>query len=193
MSTYTKPGNIKSPKRHWQLFHVLFDGGAEDNPKAVELGMENSTASLAIGRWDGRPALAMRWNGTAEKPIGNPQSRGLPTWFIVPDHYVQPILEASGFSHSKLKFARDFLELRRVYFLSRCPTPGCTNFGELTLGSYESEKLPKYRQQLDRDALPFYCIFCDEAWYPTPDEKRRLTEDMDKGWKLYLEKVQGHS
>ena len=27
----------------------------------------------------------------------------------------------------------DFLELRRVYFLTRCPTPGCTNFGELVL------------------------------------------------------------
>ena len=28
--------------------------------------------------------LAMRWNGNKENPLGNPQSRGLSTWFIVP-------------------------------------------------------------------------------------------------------------
>ncbi len=28
--------------------------------------------------------LAIRWNGRADAEIGNPQSRGLATWFIVP-------------------------------------------------------------------------------------------------------------
>ena len=83
--------------------------------------MENSTVSLAIGRWAGRPVLAMRWNGTKDSPIGNPQSRGLPTWFIIPDQHVQAILDQRGFSDSKLGFVRDFLELRRVYFLTTLP------------------------------------------------------------------------
>ena len=25
--TYIKPGDVLAPKRHWQLFHVLYDGG----------------------------------------------------------------------------------------------------------------------------------------------------------------------
>lgn len=187
--SYVKPGDVHAPKRRWQLFQVLFDGGDKTHPKAVK----NSTVSLAIGRWDDRPALAMRWNGTQHDPLGNPQSRGLPTWFIVPDQYVQPILDASGFSDSKLRFARDFLELRRVYFLTRCPTPGCANFGELVLASYRSEELPQAMAELERDDLPFYCIFCDEAWPPTPDEKKRLMQEMRTGWDIYREKREPHS
>ena len=151
----------------------------------------NSTASLAIGRWDGRPALAMRWNGTDDEPLGNPQSRGLPTWFIVPDQYVDPILEKSGFSDSKLEFARDFLELRRVYFLTRCPTAGRSNFGELVLASYRSEALPQLMEKLDRGVLKFYCIFCDQQWPPTPDEKERLKSDMEAGWDAYCKRGAG--
>ena len=66
--------------------------------------------------------LAMRWNGSPKNRLGNPQSRGLPAWFIVPDQHVRRILETEqyGFPEAKLKFARDFLELRRVYFLTHC-------------------------------------------------------------------------
>jgi hypothetical protein len=184
--TYIKPGDVHSPKRHWQLFNVLFDGGDENHPRAVK----NTTVSFAIGRWDDEPALAMRWNGTKANPIGHPQSRGLPTWFIVPDQFVRPILEASDFSHQKLKFALDFLELRRVYFITHCQTPGCANFGEPVLASYPSEELLEMMEKLGRDELEFYCIFCDEGWHPTPDEKKRLAEEMQKGWNLYLEKAQ---
>ena len=187
MSTYKKPGDVHSPKRRWQLFRVLFDGGdKEEHSRAAE----NSTVSLAIGRWDGRPVLAMRWNGTKDSPNGNPQSRGLPTWFIIPDQHVQAILAQRGFSDSKLGFVRDFLELRRVYFLTRCPTPDCSNFGELVLASYRSEELPQAIAALERDApeSQFYCIFCDKGWHPTPDEKQRLRQTMAEGWNAYCEK-----
>ena len=30
-------------------------------------------------------SLGIRWNGEPSSPLGNPQSRGIPTWFIVPD------------------------------------------------------------------------------------------------------------
>lgn len=188
MADYVKPDDVHAPKRRWQLFHVLFDGGDRTHPRAEP----NSTVSLAIGRWDERPALAIRWNGTKDEPLGNPQSRGLPTWFIVPDQYVQPILDASDFSDAKLKFARDFIELRRVYFLTRCRTAGCTNFGKPVLAGYPSEELPQLMEVLDRDDLKFYCIFCDEAWPPTPDEKARLKKDMQAGWNVYCERGAGN-
>jgi hypothetical protein len=35
--------------------------------------------------WDDRPAVGVRWNGEVGKGFGNPQSRGLPTWFILPE------------------------------------------------------------------------------------------------------------
>jgi len=39
-------------------------------------------------KWDGSQVMAMRWNGGSANgipSIGNPCSRGYPTWFVVPD------------------------------------------------------------------------------------------------------------
>jgi hypothetical protein len=79
-TSYIPPTQVISPKRQWSLIAVLDDDGEEG-------------AALAIGRWDSALVLAMRWNGTTENPIGNPQSRGLPTWFIVPDNFRDAIVE----------------------------------------------------------------------------------------------------
>jgi hypothetical protein len=91
---YVPPTAVISPKRHWSLIAVLEDGGPRQH-------------SLAIGRWDNEPRLAMRWNGdNDDNPIGNPQSRGLSTWFMLPQDYVETILgELSG---DKLTLARNF-------------------------------------------------------------------------------------
>lgn len=78
--TYIDPNKVDSPRRNWQLIEVLRNEGDGD-------------AALAIGTWDNhdgegpRRCLGMRWNGSAneEGGVGNPQSRGLPTWFILPD------------------------------------------------------------------------------------------------------------
>jgi hypothetical protein len=69
---YKPPQEVLSPRAHWTLIDVLDDQG-EGNP------------SVALGKWDDDPVIAMRWNGVEESPIGNPQSRGLPTWFIMPE------------------------------------------------------------------------------------------------------------
>ena len=175
-TTYIKPGDVLSPKRYWQLFHVLFDGGAVRGEDS-----DDSRVSLAVGRWERRPVLAMRWNGTTTNPLGHPQSRGLPTWFIVPDQYVWPILETFDLSHPKLQFVRNFLERRRLYFWTRCTTRGCKNFGELILVGYRSEELQDILELVDRDELKFYCVFCDDGPRPTPDEKVRLTKEL-KQW-----------
>jgi hypothetical protein len=79
--SYLRPEDCHSPRNRWSLFTVLEDHGPED-------------FSVAIGRWDGDACLAMRWNGSKENPVGNPQSRGLPTWFIMPDQYADKIIES---------------------------------------------------------------------------------------------------
>jgi hypothetical protein len=77
---YVQPDQVSSPKRFWKLLSVL------------DVGAEN-TGSVALGRWEDKPVLAMRWNGNDANPLGNPQSRGLATWFIIPDDYRDPIME----------------------------------------------------------------------------------------------------
>ena len=156
---------MHSPRRLWSLIQVLFDGGERDS-------------SLAIGRWDNKPVLAMRWNGDDENPIGNPQSRGLPTWFIVPDQHWRQILESEPFKsiHSDaVTLARNFLELRRVYFLSSCPNQACQNYRGLVLHSFRSNELEVTLGKLERDEFPLYHIICDTSWKPSPEEKADIT------------------
>jgi len=69
--SYIKPEDVTSPRSLWQLDKVLYDGGEEK-------------WAAAEGQWDGEQVLAIRWNGSEDKEIGNPQSSGHPTWFIVP-------------------------------------------------------------------------------------------------------------
>ena len=72
---YRRPEDVDSPRSHWLLHRVLYDGG-ESSWSAAEGQWKHEN------RWD--PCLAIRWNGGGDTPIGNPQSRGNPTWFIVP-------------------------------------------------------------------------------------------------------------
>ena len=73
--SYVKPGDVDSPKNRWRLRRVLYDGG-ERQWSAAEGQWEDD------GLWG--DALAIRWNGSTGAEIGNPQSRGLATWFIIP-------------------------------------------------------------------------------------------------------------
>jgi hypothetical protein len=75
---YIDPATVDSPRARWRLLRVLWDGGKDD-------------ASLALGMWDGEPVLAMRWNG-GTSTASNPQSRGLPTWFILPWQFREQVL-----------------------------------------------------------------------------------------------------
>jgi len=42
--------------------------------------------SIAQFVWDSREVTGIRWDGDPDRPddVGNPQSRGLPTWFVLP-------------------------------------------------------------------------------------------------------------
>ena len=94
---YQDPKNVDSPRGRWRLIEVLRNGGDESD-------------SLAVGMWDGRPALAMRWNGSSEEQgVGNPQSRGLPTWFILPGWSYLGVLEAARLDSQVLSRAKAIL------------------------------------------------------------------------------------
>jgi len=85
MSEYITPDKVISPRRNWRLIRVLEDGAQYDS--------EKQHVAIAIGTWDNDPVLAMRWNGRKGHPIGNPQSRGLPTWFVIPKRLHTAVIE----------------------------------------------------------------------------------------------------
>lgn len=79
---YILPDQATSPRQHWSIIKVLVPAASE-------------RMAIALGKWDGQPVIGLRWNGTDEAPVGNPQSRGLPTWFIVElGTYTEAIIEA---------------------------------------------------------------------------------------------------
>ena len=79
---YVNPEAVSSPKSRWRLRRVLYDGG-EGNWSVAEGQWEND------GFWG--EVLAIRWNGSSGSEIGNPQSRGLATWFVLPEELEQPV------------------------------------------------------------------------------------------------------
>ena len=78
---YIKPKKVTSPQDRWRLNRVVYPG-AEGGWSAAE------------GWWNDSGVLALRWNGDDDTPMGNPQSRGYPTWFIVPDELEGAVREA---------------------------------------------------------------------------------------------------
>ena len=96
-NSYIPPNEVISPKRQWTLVSVLYDWG-------------KNKAAIALGCWDRNPVLALRWNGNGENPIGNPQSRGLPTWFIVPDEFRDSVLySVRNIVPEKVERAHEFI------------------------------------------------------------------------------------
>jgi hypothetical protein len=94
---YQDPKRVDSPRRWWRLIEVLWDGGEGED-------------SLAIGMWANKPVLAMRWNGSSkEGVIGNPQSRGLPTWFVLPEWSYGSVLDAADLGAAELARAKAIL------------------------------------------------------------------------------------
>lgn len=87
MSKFPLPDEVTAPRLHWALIKILFRGDPDDPEQHDPEGY-----SLAVGMWDRRPCLAIRWNANEDRPVGNPQSRGLPTWFIIPEALVKPLL-----------------------------------------------------------------------------------------------------
>jgi hypothetical protein len=80
---YIDPRTVLSPKNSVSDVEIIFNTGPTSN-----------SWSVARLRWDGEPAVGIRWNGGEEGGTkGNPQSRGNPTWFIVPVELAERVLE----------------------------------------------------------------------------------------------------
>lgn len=80
---YIPPSLVTSPKSRIRDLEVVCDAG-------------EGKWAVAKFKWDGRPVVGVRWNGGsggAKQPeIGNPQSRGIPTWFVLPDELAEPVM-----------------------------------------------------------------------------------------------------
>lgn len=96
---FTRPETVLSPKGSVSDLRVLLDTG-EDG------------WSVASMLWDGKPSLGIRWNGHQKNPIGNPQSRGIPTWFVLPDDLAANLRSRFGESLSGLN--EDNSDITRV-------------------------------------------------------------------------------
>lgn len=99
MSEYITPDKVTSPRKMWSLIRVLEPGAQEDS--------SGQRVAIALGKWEDEACLAMRWNGSAGSPIGSPQSRGLPTWFIIPKRLETAVLATLSLDEQKI--ARAFL------------------------------------------------------------------------------------
>lgn len=75
----------------------------------IEVVIETPRWSLAVGEWDGQRRLAARWNGDDDHPKGNPVSRGMPTWFMLPDEFIDPLLTADLIPSEKRNLAQAYL------------------------------------------------------------------------------------
>jgi hypothetical protein len=95
---YIDPQEVISPKAHWHLFDVILD-------------RREGNCAYALGTWDGERRMGFRWNGSGETgPIGNPQSRGLPTWTILDPALHEGVIAL--LSPEKQVLARRFFGLR---------------------------------------------------------------------------------
>jgi hypothetical protein len=78
---YCDPTTVQGPKKRVSNVHVVYDGGPDG-------------CAVAKLDWDGEPGVGIRWNGNPEEsPLGNPQSRGNPVWFLVPPEFEDLVLE----------------------------------------------------------------------------------------------------
>jgi len=83
--SYIDPKTVLSPKESVSDVEVIFNTGPVPDSWSV--------AKLV---WQGASRVGIRWNGEEDEGgKGNPQSRGNPTWFILPNQLAGQVLEAA--------------------------------------------------------------------------------------------------
>ena len=81
--TYVPPEKVLSPKsRVGAILEVIHDPGEK-------------RMSVARILWRDKEKIALRWNGSSERPLGNPVSRGCATWFVVDDYAAESVERAA--------------------------------------------------------------------------------------------------
>jgi hypothetical protein len=76
---YVEPATVLAPKASIRSVEILYNSGP-------------GGWSVASIDWNGEEAVGIRWNGNEGSGIGNPQSRGNATWFILPNELNEVIL-----------------------------------------------------------------------------------------------------
>ncbi|MFY9905244.1 MAG: hypothetical protein WBX02_18230 [Terriglobales bacterium] len=79
---YIEPATVWSPKASIRSVEVLYNSA---------LGGPGGW-SVARVNWEDEPRIGIRWNGGDGPGVGNPQSRGNATWFILPERLQDAIL-----------------------------------------------------------------------------------------------------
>lgn len=97
MHKYYYPSQVTSPRDCVSNVVTVFDGGIGANP-----------FSIALVTWNGDVRTGMRWNVTLREwddtnkgsgsimSVGEPNSRGYPTWFILPNELLGQMLSGKG-------------------------------------------------------------------------------------------------
>ncbi|WP_295608618.1 hypothetical protein [uncultured Lamprocystis sp.] len=78
--SYISPEAVQGPKKRVSNVRVVYDGGP-------------GGGAVCELEWEGEPGVAIRWTGEDDWPLGNPQSRGNPTWFLVPAEFQEVVLQ----------------------------------------------------------------------------------------------------
>lgn len=77
---YVAPETVCAPRVSVREVDVIYDKGSGE-------------WSAARVNWEGEDRIGIRWNGGDGPGVGNPQSRGRATWFIVPQDLQQVVLD----------------------------------------------------------------------------------------------------
>lgn len=86
--SYIRPEQVLSPKhRVGGVLEVIHDPREDGMSVARILWREDGEQDME--------AIAVRWNGNDEQPLGNPVSRGHATWFVV-DGYAAASVEQAA-------------------------------------------------------------------------------------------------
>ena len=79
--SYVEPATVLAPRVSVRSVEILYNTG-------------KGGWSVARVGWEGAQRVGIRWNGAEGSPgIGNPQSRGNATWFILPEELAKVILD----------------------------------------------------------------------------------------------------
>ena len=78
---YVEPATVIAPRTSIRSVDVLYNAGP-------------GGWSVARLEWEGEERLGIRWNGAEGPGVGNPQSRAVPTWFVLPDELTAVVLQA---------------------------------------------------------------------------------------------------
>ncbi len=77
---YVEPARVVAPRSSIRSVDVLYNTGP---------------GGWAVARlnWENQERLGIRWNGAEGPGVGNPQSRAVPTWFVLPDELTTVVLQ----------------------------------------------------------------------------------------------------